>query len=75
MWVFDNMVPVWLTTKQLKFFEKPLEQGDLVQALTVESSSVTISTDILYFEFAKTRVKDMYELYGVSKGYLYYYAF
>jgi len=45
------MVPVWLTQKKLKFFKKPLEQGDLVQALLVESSSITVSDEMLYLEF------------------------
>mgnify|MGYP001062706939 CR=1 FL=1 len=75
VWVFDNIVPVWLSKETFRFYEKPLPIGGLSSPIPLDTSKYNVSKSIMELDFDQMRIKDVYELYGVSNSTLYYYAF
>ena len=69
------MVPVWLSKETFRFYEKPLTVGDVSYPIPLDTSKYNVSKNILELDFDQMRIKDVYEMYGVSNCTLYYYAF
>jgi hypothetical protein len=69
------MVPVWLSKETFRFYEKPLTNGGLSNPIPLDTSKFNVSKSISELDFDQMRIKDVYELYGVSNSTLYYYAF
>jgi len=51
VWVFDNMVPVWISKDQFRFYEKPLPVGGVSSAIPFEPSKFRVNPNITALDF------------------------
>lgn len=75
VWVFDNMVPVWLSKETFRFYQKPLTGGGLSDPIPLDTKQFKVDKNIAELDFDNMRRINVYEMYGVSNSTLYYYEF
>ncbi len=51
VWVFDNIVPVWLSKETFRFYEKPLPIGGLSSPIPLDTSKYNVSKSIMELDF------------------------